>query len=56
MPISVPTMYLLNNVRQVKSPLYNAKALSKLLNYRIMFYGLFGTSIMISNTEINKIK
>lgn len=56
MPISVPTMYLLNNIRQIRTPLENAQNLSKLLSYRMFFYSLFGGSIILGNTEFGDIK
>ena len=56
MPISVPTMYLLNNIRQIRTPLANAQNLSKLLSYRMFFYSLFGGSIILGNTNVNNIR
>ena len=56
MPISVPTMYLLNNIRQIRTPLDNAKKLSKLLSYRMFFYSLFGGGIILGNTEFRNIE
>ena len=56
MPISVPTMYLLNNVRQIRTPLANAQNLSKLLSYRMFFYTFFGGSIILGNTDVNNIR
>ena len=55
MPISLPTMYLLHNVRQFRTPLANAQNLSKLLSYRILFYTLFGGSIILGNAHVNNI-
>ncbi len=48
MPISVPTMLLLNRVRQLTNPYQKAKSLSNVWYYRLYGYGLFGGLVILS--------
>ncbi|MGI9555310.1 MAG: hypothetical protein ACR2M9_00400 [Cyanophyceae cyanobacterium] len=51
MPFSIPTMYLLNRIRQVSPPLTNAKSLSNIWWMRFGGYATFGSFILLSNNH-----